>query len=116
MVALSSASPLVSSRELCGRCCPALFSLRVRYTLSHSHDDGVYAVLAAAGKKVLIGDGLWPEHEIDSSEILGVEGGRFKSSSSILIRTVGWEVRSFGIVLAWSWCCTGMTSTRCSTF
>ena len=42
--------------------------------------------------------------------------GRFQSSSSILSRTLGWKVRSSGTVLSWSWCCTGMTSTRCLAF
>ena len=34
----------------------------------------------------------------------------FQSSSSILSCAVGWKVRSLA---TWSWCCTGMTSTRC---
>ena len=40
----------------------------------------------------------------------------FQSSSIILRRTVGWKVRSSGIVLAWSWCTTGMISTWCLAF
>ena len=34
-------------------------------------------VLVAAGKKMLVGDGLGPEYSQYSPKILGVEGGQF---------------------------------------
>ena len=37
------------------------------------HDVGAYAVLVAAGKKMLVGDGLGPEYLQDSSKVLGME-------------------------------------------
>ena len=43
---------------------------------SSSHDDGAHAVLVAAGKKMLVGNGLGPEYSQDSSKVLGVEGGQ----------------------------------------
>ena len=36
------------------------------------HDDGAHAVLVAAGKKVLVGDGFGPEYLQDSSKVLKV--------------------------------------------
>ena len=41
---------------------------------SPSHDDGAHAVClsVAAGKKVLVGDGLRPEYSQDSSKVLEV--------------------------------------------
>ena len=44
---------------------------------SSSHDDGAHDVLVAASEKMLVGDGLGPEHSQDSSKVLGVEGGQF---------------------------------------
>lgn len=46
-------------------------------SLSPSHDNGAHAVLVTAGEKILVGDGLEPEHSRDSSRVLGVEGGQF---------------------------------------
>ena len=40
--------------------------------------------------------------------------GRLQSSSSILSCTIRLKVCSSSTVLAWSWCCTGIISTRCS--
>ena len=39
----------------------------------------LHVVLVAVGEKMLIGVGLGPEHALDSSEVLGVEGGQFIS-------------------------------------
>ena len=39
---------------------------------SPSHDDGAHAVVVAAGKKMLVGDGLRAEYLQDSSKVLGV--------------------------------------------
>ena len=44
---------------------------------SPSHDDGVHAVLVAAGEKMLLEDGLRPEYSQHSSKILGVESGQY---------------------------------------
>ena len=41
------------------------------------HDDSPHAVLIAASKKLLIGDGIWPKDAQYSSEVLCVEGGQF---------------------------------------
>ena len=38
-------------------------------------EDVFHVVLAAAGEKVLVGDGLGPKDAQDPSEVLGVEGG-----------------------------------------
>ena len=70
-----SASPLVSSEGLCGRCCLTLFSSHAQ-SPSPPHDDGAHAVLVATGEKMLVGDGLGPEYSWDSSKVLGVEGGQ----------------------------------------
>ena len=39
---------------------------------SSSYDDGAHAVMIAAGKKMLVGDGLRAEYSQDSSKVLGV--------------------------------------------
>ena len=87
---------------------------------SPSHDDGLHALLVAAGQKLLVGDSLRLENTQDPSEVLCMEGGQLvqvtPSSSRISSRTVEWKVHSSGTVLVWSWCCTGMTSKRCSSF
>ena len=44
---------------------------------SPPHDDGVRALLFAAGKKISVRDGLRLEYPQDTSEVLGVEGGKF---------------------------------------
>ena len=40
-------------------------------------DDGTHAVFVAEGEKMLVRDGLEQEYLLDSSKVLGVEGGQF---------------------------------------
>ena len=50
------------------------------------HDDGAHAILVAAGEKMLVGDDLGPEYSQDSSKVLGVEGGQFVKSLSVILQ------------------------------
>ena len=43
---------------------------------SPSHDDGLHALLVAAGEKLLVGDSLRLENTQDLSEVLCMEGGQ----------------------------------------
>ena len=43
---------------------------------SPSHDDGLHALLVAAGEKLLVGDSLRLENTQDPSEVLCMEGGQ----------------------------------------
>ena len=52
---------------------------------SPSHNDGTHAALAAASE-MLVEDGLGPEHFQDSSKVLGVEGGQFVRSISVIFQ------------------------------
>ena len=52
---------------------------------SPSHNDGTHAALAAASE-MLVEDGLGPEHFQDSSKVLGVEGGQFVRSLSVIFQ------------------------------
>ena len=47
------------------------------------HGVGAYAVLVAAGKKMLVGDGLGPEYLQDSSKVLSL----FRSLLLILLHS-----------------------------
>ena len=44
---------------------------------SPSDDDGAHAVLDAAGEKMLVGNGLWPEYSQDSPNVLGMVNRQF---------------------------------------
>ena len=44
---------------------------------SPSHNDGVHAVLVAVGENMLVGDVFGLKYSLDSSKVLGVEGGQF---------------------------------------
>ena len=41
------------------------------------HDDGVHAVLVEVAERMLVGDGLRPDHLQDSFKVIVVEGGQF---------------------------------------
>ena len=73
-----SPSPLVSSEGMYGRRCTWLSS---HHKSDPSplplRDDGTHAVFVAEGEKMLVRDGLGPEYLLDSSKVLGVEGGQF---------------------------------------
>ena len=52
---------------------------------SPSHNDGTHTALVAASV-MLVEDGLGPEHFQDSSKVLGVEGGQFVRSLSVIFQ------------------------------
>ena len=104
-VALVSASPLLSSEGLCGRCRLALFS---------SHVRSISIALAWWWCPCCLGDSGREDIGWRWSRARTFEGffegswcgrwtvcwGRFQSSVSILSRTVGWKVCSSGTVFA----------------
>ena len=104
-----------------GRCCLALFS-------SHARSISIAFAwwwcswcLGCSGRKDVDWRRSWARIFVGFFEgswcgRWTVGWSRLQSSSSILSRTVRLKVRSSNTALAWSRCCTGMISTRCSVF